>query len=185
MRDRPAVKFLLTVAAGMALAQASLFAQSPATLEYQVKAAYLLNFANFTEWLPASGSEEVEETFHICLAGGNPFGGGLRDTLKGEAVGGRPVTLDEIDRAENARRCQVLFVSGKTVSNPSEWVSAVEKLPVLTVGESESFLRRGGMVAFIIEQGHVRFDVNRRVAEAHGLKFSPRLLRVARTVIER
>jgi hypothetical protein len=179
------VKLLLTVVAGVALAQPRLLGQSPATLEYQVKAAYLLNFANFTEWLPASGSEGAEETFHICITGGNSFGGALRDTLKGETVAGRPVILDQIDRAEDTRRCHVLFVSGKTVLNPSQWLLAVEKLPVLTVGESESFLRRGGMVAFIIDQGHVRFDVNRRVAEAHGLKFSPRLLRIARTVIER
>ncbi len=55
--------------------------------------------------------------------------------------------------------------------------------PVLTVGESVTFLQSGGMVNFVTEQGHVKFDVSRRTAEARGLKFSSRLLRLARSVM--
>jgi hypothetical protein len=62
-------------------------------------------------------------------------------------------------------------------------VRAVDAAPVLTVGESPAFLRAGGIVSFAVEQGHVRFDVNRGAAEARGLKFSSQLLRLARSVM--
>jgi hypothetical protein len=52
----------------------------------------------------------------------------------------------------------------------------------LTVGEGDEFLRQGGMVAFVIENRRVRFDVNQTTAANAGLTLSSRLLMVARVV---
>ena len=63
-----------------------------------------------------------------------------------------------------------------------EMLQSIARAPVLTVGESENFLEDGGIVIFAMEQGRVRFDVNRQNAERRKLTLSSRLLRVARTV---
>jgi hypothetical protein len=43
-------------------------------------------------------------------------------------------------------------------------------------------MRAGGMIAFVIENRRVRFDINRAAAEKAALKLSSKLLSVARTV---
>ena len=76
--------------------------------------------------------------------------------------------------------CQVLFVS-----MPEK--ELLKFFPgvgpgVLTIGEGEGFVRDGGMIAFVLENHRVRFDINQTAAENAGLKLSSKLLSVARSV---
>ncbi len=79
-------------------------------------------------------------------------------------------------------KCQLIFVPGGNTERIDQAVRASAQHPILTVGESPDFLRRGGMIAFVIDGGRVRFDINQTAAAAHGLTLSSRLLQVARTV---
>jgi hypothetical protein len=51
---------------------------------------------------------------------------------------------------------------------------------VLTVGESPDFLRQGGIINFVLEDGKVRFEINQDAATQADLRISSRLLRLAR-----
>ncbi len=53
---------------------------------------------------------------------------------------------------------------------------------VMTVGEANDFIDRGGMIRFTFEQDKVRFEINLKAADAAGLKFSSRLLLLATNV---
>jgi hypothetical protein len=55
---------------------------------------------------------------------------------------------------------------------------------VLTIGEGESFVRDGGMIAFVVENRRVRFGINGAAAASAGLKLSSKLLNVAKSVEE-
>ena len=162
--------------------QGGALAQAPggATLEYQVKAAYLYNFVSFTEWPPAALGAP-SSPLRICVAGENPFGETLENTVKGESVQGHPLTVERLVRIDAAPQCHVVFVSRTGSARGAELLRTVDGA-VLTIGESDDFLKSGGMVKFVVDQGHVRFDVNRSLAEQRGLKFSSRLLRIARSV---
>ena len=70
---------------------------------------------------------------------------------------------------------------GKT-NKPVAAILASVPLGVLTVGDGERFVRGGGMVAFIIENRRVRFDINPSAAAGAGLKISSKLLSLARHV---
>ncbi len=150
-----------------------------APLEYQVKAAFILNFINFTEW-PASALGAPSAPFRICVLGRDPFGEALDRTMEGETVHGHPVAVDRVSREDAARRCQILFVSASPES--ASLVKSLLDAPILMIGDSPGFLREGGVVAFALDQGRVRFDVARQNAERRGLVLSSRLLRVARRV---
>jgi hypothetical protein len=150
-------------------------------IEYQVKAAYILNFVNLTEW-PAAALGPPASPFRICVAGNDPFRGALESTVKGEAIQGHPIVVERLTRADAGQTCHVLFVSDGNATQIAELLQALGTAPVLTIGEADAFLRRGGVVRFVVDQGHVRFDVSRRSAERRGLTLSSRLLRVARSV---
>ncbi len=148
--------------------------------EHQVKAAFLLNFTKFVEW-PETAFGDGHSPIAICVLGEDPFGSALDQIVEGEVVEGRRVIVRRIKEPPVAKQCQVLFVS-PVIKDVSQILTS-GGTGILTVGEgSDNFLREGGVISFVVENRHVRFDINQSAAETEGLKLSSRLLRVARSV---
>src|SRR5579884_21307 len=147
--------------------------------EYEVKAAFLLNFTKFIDWPPAAYAD-ANSPFTICLLGGDPFGRVLDDMVEGETVDGRKLVVRRISEPPGRKSCQMLFLG----SGEKEVRRVLSELGpgVLTVGDHERFIHEGGMIAFVIDNRRVRFDINQAAAEAAGLKLSSKLLSVARRV---
>jgi hypothetical protein len=148
-------------------------------LEYQVKAAFLLNFTKFVEWPPVA-FDGADSPIAICVLGSDPFGSSLDQIVAEEVVSGRKVVVRRIKRPPQAKLCQALFIS----MPEKEVLNILSSLGpgVLTIGEGESFVRDGGMIAFVVENHRVRFGINETAAETAGLKLSSKLLSVARSV---
>ena len=152
-------------------------AQQP--LEYQVKAAFLLNFTKFIEW-PASAFGTPDAPLTICILGADLFGTALDQIVAGEVVNGRKLAVQHINGPAAPRSCQVLYLSRSE--------REILKAPpgagpgILTVGEGEGFTHDGGMISFVLEHRRVRFKINQTAAERAGLKLSSRLLSVAKSV---
>jgi len=149
-----------------------------APLEYKVKAAFLLNFPKFIDW-PAAAFPAADSPFNICILGDDPFNRALDRAAEGEVVNGHHIQVQRIRKGET-RSCAILFIPRSEPDVPR--VLQTVEPGVLTVGESDRFLREGGMVAFVLEERHVRFDINQTVATRAGLQISARLLNVARAV---
>lgn len=152
---------------------------SPQPLEYQVKAAFLLNFPKFVQW-PTAAFEDASSPIAICILGNDPFGATLDRLVEGETVNGRKLVVRRIHHAPAPGSCQVLFI-GRSEPDASKVLAGVGP-GVLTVGEGEDFLDQGGIVAFVIENRRVRFDINQAAAARASLVLSSRLLNVARSV---
>ena len=147
--------------------------------EYQIKAAFLLNFTKFVAW-PDSAFPDAHAPLTICVLGDDPFGGALDRLVQGEEVNGHSLAVERIRRTPRPKSCQVLFV-GKAEKEVAATLRDVGP-GVLTVGEGDSFLKEGGMIAFVLQENHVRFDIRQRAASAASLALSARLLGVARSV---
>jgi hypothetical protein len=173
----PAILLGLIVGLGLILPFCSQAADAP--LAYKVQAAFLLNFTKFIEW-PASAFAAADSPVAICILGDDPFGSALDQIVEGEVANGRKISIQRINRAPTPQSCQVVFV-GKPDKEALKILPALG-LGVLTVSEGSSFVRGGGMIAFVLENRRVRFDINLTVAENAGLKLSSKLLSVARVV---
>ncbi len=149
--------------------------------EYEVKAAFLLNFARFVEW-PPSSYEDAEAPVRICVLGDDPFGMLLDETLADQNIGGRPVAAVRSTDAETLTRCHVLFVAASEADRVVDVLEAFEGTYALTVSEVRDFARLGGAFNFFLERGRVRFEVNPEAARRHGLRVSSELLRLGRPV---
>lgn len=147
-------------------------------LEYQVKAAFLLNFTKFIDWPPTSG--DAASPIAICILGKDPFGRALDEIVQGEALNGRPLVVQRITLLPAPQSCHIVFIDSSEKDIPKSLSSIGSG--ILTVGEGEKFARMGGMIAFVIEDRHVRFDINQTAAAKAGLKLSSKLLSVARSV---
>lgn len=145
--------------------------------EYEVKAGYLFNFAKFVRW-PGEAQLEV---FRLCVMGHDPFGPVL-EQVGGKTVRGRPVRIRRVDEPGEARTCHILFIGGREAARTQILLEKLGNRPVLTVGESEGFAERGGVVNLYREGRHIRFAINVDAAERAGLQVSSQLLGLARIV---
>ncbi len=167
------IGWLLCVAAGPA------GAQTPAT-EYQIKAAFLYNFAKFIEW-PASAHVSDADVFTIGILGPDPFGSDIA-VIEGKPVKDKPLRIVRGSTLDELKGCQVLFIGATAAAELEQIVKQLKSKPVLTVGESMGFARQGGMVQLMTVENKVRFEINAEVAEQAGLKISSHLLRLAKIV---
>ena len=101
--------------------------------------------------------------------------------VDGEDVNGRKLVGPE-DPAARRRRNRARSYLSADRKRMSPNAPGRNGPGILTVGEGEEFLRDGGMIAFVIENRRVRFDINQTAAETARLKISSRLLSVARSV---
>ncbi len=147
--------------------------------EYEVKAAFLYNFAKFVEW-PA-GTLERSERFTICVVGASDVSAKLERVVDGRSVGGRAVAVHSLESAEGGASCHMLFA---TDAAAAEEIQATAFSGVLTVGERASFAREGGMINFVFVDKKVRFQINKKRAEEAGLAISSKLLKLAHDVYE-
>jgi hypothetical protein len=147
--------------------------------EYEVKAAFLFNFAKFIEWPAATAHQE----FVIGVLGEDPFGETLDRVLRGKSLGDRKIVLRRGATLEELGDVRVLFIASSEKARLGPILKRVQDSPTLTVGDTEDFVGRGGMVAFRVQDDVVRFDVNLEPLGRAGLKMSSQLIRVARRVV--
>ncbi len=162
------------------LAPRATLAESPG--EYQVKGAFLYNFAKFVDW-PA----EVlagRERFRICVLASPRVERQLREVVEGKSAGALAVEVYAASAASEGPACQILFVASSRGVSAEEVAREVSGASVLTVGETERFALDGGMVNFVSESKKLRFEINKASVEAAGLGISSHLLKLAHSVYE-
>jgi hypothetical protein len=148
--------------------------------EYEVKAAFLYNFARFVEWpRDAPGGDGA---FLVTVLGRDPFGSVLDDTLRGKTIDGKRVVVRRALGFEDVGRSHILFISDSEKDRLPEILKRIDAAPVLTVGEMSQFAERGGVIRFKLDQERIRLEINVAAAERSKLRISSQLLKLARIV---
>jgi len=172
--------------------------------EYDAKAGYLLDFAEFVEW-PAGAFADAKAPFVLGVMGKDPFGGEL-DKLQGKTVNGRKLEIKRFKGALEFRgnetpgrrqeglpqkqakklaelkSCHILFISASEKKFHSEILKPLKEASVLTVGETESFAYDGGIICFVDGTGKVQLQINLDAAGQARLKISSKLLSLAKVI---
>ncbi|MGD0282601.1 MAG: YfiR family protein [Dissulfurispiraceae bacterium] len=156
------------------------YPENPQIQEYEVKAAFLFNFARLTEW-PPNAFASPQSNFVICILGGDPFEGNL-EPLMNRTIGGRKVVVKRISNINESIACNLLFIASSEKRRLPEIIAHVRNRPILTVSDMDGFTEEGGMIAFIIKEGRVKFRINLDAAGMTKLNISSYLLEVAEIV---
>jgi len=174
--------YALILAALLSFAGAPLdWAQAEPSGEYQLKAAFLFNFAKFVDWPPSSFASP-QSPFVVCILGPDPFGHAIDEVLKGKTIEDRPVAIERLKVIAQLRQCHMVFVSQSESFHLAEIIQTLHGSCVLLVGEADGFAEAGGTIQFALEDNHVRFLINPDAAARAGLKVSSKLLSLARVV---
>lgn len=152
--------------------------------EYQVKAAMLANLALFVEWPPHAFAGKAA-SFIACVIGEDPFGRWLKVELGETHIADHPVEIRRFEDASHVEGCHLLLVSRSEERWLRQLLNDIKKKPILLVGDVEDvveFCRMGGMIAFVVRDDKVRFELNNEAIIRAGLKVDSRLKRVALSV---
>jgi hypothetical protein len=156
-------------------------AQATPSVEYQVKAAFLLNFTKFIEW-PANVFHGEKTPITVCVFGYDPFGSTLDEVIRGRTINGREVLARRINELPDLNSCQLVFVSEKEDKRLPDLLNSLKGASVLVVGEGEDFAERGGTIQFYLEGNRLRFAVNVDALQRDRLNVSSKLLALAKIV---
>jgi len=137
-----------------------------------LKAAYIYNIALFTTW---PGSAPPDRPFAVCARPAHALWDSLRK-LEGKPVNGRPWTL--LDAGAGPKVCDITVLPVEAAPSRAPEVAAT-----LFIVDGSAAGKYAGAVTLVDEEEHVRFDIDTREAARMGLKFSSRLLRLARNVL--
>ncbi len=170
------VLFGLGIGAG-AGAQEPVAGERVAYGEHLVKAAFLYNFAKFTEW-PRGTYADASAPLTVCVLGKDAFGKAL-DALTGKRINGRPVAVSRLAGVEEARQCQVVFISESEEERAPGIVGYLAGRPVLTVCNAPSCARFKGIIHLMVVSERIRFAIDIDTAKSAGLKLSSKLLALA------
>jgi hypothetical protein len=177
LRIRMGAMTLFALCTGAAFAQGT---PSQDASEYQLKAAFLLNFGRFTEWpVTAFKSGSV---LNLCVLGKDPFGEDLDKIVRNQSVQGRQIQILRLSDSTDLAQCQILYLSLSEKSRFRQILDLVSKNGVLTVSDAPGFVESGGMIQLYVEGQHVHFAINAGAAQSAGLKISSKLMQIAKAV---
>lgn len=144
--------------------------------EYRLKAAFLYNFAIYTQW-----PDVIYDSFNLCIYGEHSFGNELSQLQK-KQVNQRNITIKFTDQVEDLSVCQMVFISRPSTSDMKNILGSLQDKPILTITDNPGDQQYDAMLNMIVINGKIKFDVNLVVTRNSGLNFSSQLLRFAREV---
>jgi hypothetical protein len=149
--------------------------------EYQVKAAFLYNFAKFVEWPPGTFANATDP-IGICIVGQNPFGSMLEAMVQGKKLGERAFVVRRLADMRNSANCQILFIGAAEWKRTHGVPEAPHDQGILTVGETDDFTALGGIIGFRLDGTRIRIQIAIDSADRAKLHISSKLLSLAEIV---
>jgi hypothetical protein len=139
--------------------------------ESAVEAAFLYNFAMFTEWPDIPANE-----FRICVLGSESVLAAL-EPVKKKQLKERVISITNITSAAQVQSCQVLFVGRSEHASINNLARRIGNAPVLIVAEENGYDPNNVIISLVEQQGRIAFKINRTSAQAKSLTVSSKLLK--------
>ena len=138
-----------------------------------VQAAFLYNFAFFTEWpsLP-------ENAFNFCVLADDHLLEALA-SLKNKQMKDRPILIRKIESSNQARSCQILFVGASAHQSMKEIAAQIGTDPVLLISDEDFAAMPEVIILLREQQNRISFKINRTESSKRSMTFSSKLLRLA------
>ena len=148
--------------------------------EYQLKAAFLVNFAKFITW-PEQAVPAGQQEFILCVVGDDPFGPALAGIEK-KTVGGHPIRLVQASSLKTIPACQMLFVSHSQADDLHLLTAALGHKAIVTISDLPGFIQAGGHIQLVTAGNRLSFMINYTAMKGQGLQANASLLNLATTV---
>jgi phosphopentomutase len=147
------------------------------------------NFTKLIQW-PETAFASDKKNFNIAVFGNEQLKESFQ-TIDGKISTGRVISIQYPDPKSDSfkktlAKSHIVFISRHMhLEQVLRILKNIGDRPILTIGEIKSFSRAGGIIQFFTRDDHLHFEINIKKAQAHQLKFSSRLLKLAVIVNEK
>ncbi|MBC8288596.1 MAG: YfiR family protein [Nitrospinae bacterium] len=166
-----ALLLFISVPSGSSFAQ-----EGNATREAQVKTAFIYNFSKFTTWPDRAFQTLPNNLFPVCLVGSDPLGKLLGQLAKSKTITDRTILFQSNPPQHELGNCRILYISSSESSRLDKILKSIAGHPVLTVGNSRGYAKRGVGINLFEKGGRLRFEINHQAILKSGLTLSSELL---------
>src|SRR5260370_26407871 len=122
--------------------------------DYLIKAGFIYNFANLVGW-PQGGFAQTDSPIVIGILGTDPFGGIIDRILADKQIDARHFVIKRLKWGMDLKGCDILFIGSSEAAHLEEVIHALKGVPVLTIGETPGFAKRGCIINLIVEDNKV------------------------------
>ena len=153
--------------------------------EDQVKAGYLYKFLFFADW-PEKKNGTGEDTVILGILGDTKIYRLFTD-VEGRTVDGKKLIVKRFTgnrSTDHLHRCHVLFFGRSATQDLTDYLGVIRDVSILTVGETDGFVDKGGIIGFTTKRNRISFEVNKKAAKHAGIQLRSQLLRLADRIIE-
>jgi hypothetical protein len=164
--------FLALCLAGMTIPRDS----SGQSREYLLKAGYIEKFTHFIEWPVTAGPGDSTGAFTIGVIGENKYGGAIENLFSRVKIKNRRVRVSQLSSGDEIGGCMILIVSESVKTGLDEILKRTAGKPVLTIGDTEGYAKKGVIINMFIDQNHIRYEINKTALDKSGLQISSLLL---------
>ncbi len=149
--------------------------------EAKLKVAILYNLAKFIEW-PSHRFQKRNSPVTLCIYAETPYIEAARRVANKPVQKSRVLAVEVVSHESDLSVCHIIFISKTTTAHLKKIPKQLLTSATLTVGETEDFIKYGGIINLIEINKKLRFEINLKKAESLSLKISSKLLRLAKEV---
>lgn len=142
--------------------------------ERALKAAYLFNFIQFTQW-----PVPPDEPFRLCILGHTPLDGEIAKLEGKQVLGGLHIGVRHVMPKEPLTGCHALYIDDSQRAQTDEILGRLAGSPVLTITDGDGLADKGMMIEIHKREARLGFEVNLKMARRANLTFSARMLKLA------
>lgn len=152
---------------------------SPAVPEYKLKAAFVYNFALFTDWPETTLGRG--SAINLCFNPDSAIRPALLE-IGGRSIKGRQIAVRWLSGQDSAHNCHIVFLDSLDRDRWPQIKKGLGGASVLTVSDDPEIGRDGAVIMLFLENKRMAFDIDMNAARQAGLTLSSKLLRLARIV---
>jgi len=156
------------------------FASAQTASPPALKAAFLYNFAKFSEW--PSAALAPGQPLAMCVVGDAAMADALGQTTKGHTIDGHELTVTVLKVGESASGCHLLYVTASEIKRSAGLLLEAKGASVFTVSNADGFAESGGVAQLMVENDRMRFTINIGSSPRGGMNISTKILSLAKIV---
>jgi hypothetical protein len=150
--------------------------------EYQVKAKFLGALAEYVNWPSRPWQADKDRPIVLGVVGNSPFDQFLDETFARQTIKGHKVRIVYPKNIYNTLSCDLLFICESEADRIQDILSPLKGKPILTVGDSPEFAKKGVMLNFFMDRDRILFEINLNAVRSSGLEISSHVLKLAKIV---
>jgi uncharacterized protein DUF4154 len=145
--------------------------------ESTIKAALVYNLLHFIDW--------QQKDLVICVYQPKEEDVSSFNSLPSQTKLGKTLEVKFLYTNGNAlihNNCHVIFITSEADDDSRKILTKAKNTHRLTIGESNQFIKQGGMINFVHKDLTIKFEINVSALNQANLKISSQVLRIANRV---